>query len=231
VTVNTLDVETYDLAEASRYLRVPHSTLQWWLEGGVRSGHSYAPVIRELATGSRTLTWGEFVEAWYVRQYRREHAVELASLRQLGLRLRDHLGVRYPLAHAKPFVGPGRQLVKQLQDEIGLPQDLWIVIAGRTDQLVLTPTMTQFIDRVEFSADGLQPAVAIRPRGKSSPVGIRPDHAFGSPNVRGIRTEALAELVDAGEDLDDVATDFGITPHELRAALAYEWEQEPVAAA
>lgn len=229
--MSTLDVETYDLTEASRYLRVPPSTLHWWLEGGTRDRHSYAPVIRESATGSRTLTWGEFVEAWYVRQYRREHSVELAELRKLSLGLRERLGVRYPLAHAKPFVGEGRQLVQKVQDEVGLSQDLWIVVAGRTDQLVLTPTMTQFIERVEFSNVGLQPVVAIRPRGKSSPVVIQPDHAFGSPNVRGIRTEALVELVDAGEDLDDVATDFGLTPQELRAALAYEWEQEPAEAA
>ena len=229
--MSTLDVETYDLTEASRYLRMPQSTLQWWLEVGTRAGHSYPPVIRESATGSRTLTWGEFVEAWYVRQYRRGHSVELAELRKLSLGLRERLGVRYPLAHAKPFVGEGRQLVQKVQNEVGLSQDLWIVVAGRTDQLVLTPTMTEFIEKVEFSDAGFQPVIAIRPRGKSSPVMIQPDHAFGSPNVRGIRTEALVELVDAGEDLDDVATDFGLTPQELRAALAYEWEQEPAEAA
>lgn len=209
---------------------MPVSTLQWWLNGGTRSGRLYEPVIRESATGSNVLTWGEFVEAWYVRQYRREHGVDLSDLRELIGRLRTELGLKYPLAHEQPFVGPGRRLVKQLQDEIGLPQDLWVVVAGRSDQLVLTPTMTEFMDRVEFDAVGQQSAIAIRPRGRDSAVVIKPDQASASPNVRGVRTEVLAELVNAGEEIDDVANDFGLNVQELRDALSYEWELQPSAA-
>lgn len=229
--VSTLELETYDLTEASHHLRIPSSTLHWWLDGGKRDGRQHQPVIREHATGSRTLTWGEFVEAWYVRQYRREHLVDLSALREFIGGLREQLGVRYPLAHARPFVGPGHQLVKQVQDDVGLPQDLWIVVAGRKNQLVLTPTMSEFIEKVEFEQSGSQPAIAIRPRGRTSPVMIEPTRAFGSPNVRGIRTEALVELVNAGEDLDEVASDFGLTVHDLRSALSYEWEQETAPAA
>jgi len=229
--VSTLELETYDLAEASEYLRVPRSTLQWWLDGGKRGGKQHQPVIREQATGSGILTWGEFVEAWYVRQYRREHSVDLSALREFIGSLREQLGVLYPLAHAQPFVGPDHRLVKQVQDDVGLPQDLWIVVAGRKNQLVLTPTMAEFIEKVEFGQSGLRPAIAIRPQGPDSPVVIEPTRAFGSPNVRGIRTEALVELVNAGEDLGDVASDFSLTDHELRSALAYEWEREPAPAA
>ena len=59
---------------------------------------------------------------------------------------------------------------------------------------------------------------------------IQPDVAFGAPHVSGIRTENLAELVDAGEEIDVVAEDFGLTEAELRAALAYEWHR-PLASA
>ena len=90
--------------------------------------------------------------------------------------------------------------------------------------------MTEFIEKVEFGHEGDQPAIAIRPRGKGSLVVIQPDRAFGSPSIRGIRTDALAELVDAGEKLEDVAGDFGLSTAELREALSYEWELEPAAA-
>jgi uncharacterized protein (DUF433 family) len=229
VTLTQLEVATHDVREASRYLRVPVSTLWWWLDGGERNGRHYEPVIRESATGSDVMTWGEFVEAWYVRQYRREHHVDLSDLRQLINGLREELGLRYPLAYEKPYVGPGRQLVKRVQDEIDLPQDLWMVVAGRKNQLVLTPTMTQFIERVEFDAAD-KSATAIRPRGAGSAIVIQPDRAGASPNVRGIRTEALVELVDAGEEIEDVARDFSLPIEELREALSYEWELQPSAA-
>ena len=219
----SLDTELYDISVASLYLDVPVATLQWWLDGDTRSGTVYAPVIRKEPTGSRTLTWGEFVEAWYVRQYRREHKVHLAHLRSLIGGLRDELGVEYPLAYSTPLVGPGRKLVQQVQDAAGVPQDLWIVVAGNKGQLALTPTMTEFYERVEFDVSGEKAARAIRPRGHGTNVLIQPDQAFGAPHVNGIRTESLVELVDAGEDIEDVAADFDLDINLLKEALSYEW--------
>ena len=43
----------------------------YWLEGGVRRCHQYPPVIRTEPTGSKFVTWGEFIEARYLADYRR----------------------------------------------------------------------------------------------------------------------------------------------------------------
>src|SRR5690606_39664564 len=61
--VAVLDREMFTIGEAARLLRMPPSTLRWWLEGGTRRGKLYPPVIRREPTGSTTVTWGEFVEA------------------------------------------------------------------------------------------------------------------------------------------------------------------------
>jgi hypothetical protein len=53
---------------------------------------------------------------------------------------------------------------------------------------------------------GDKSATAIRRRGAGSAIVIQPDQAGASPNVGGIRTEALVELVDAGEEIEDVAS-------------------------
>jgi hypothetical protein len=58
-------------AEAARLLRVPQSTLHYWLEGGVRRGKSYQPILRLEPTGTRTISWAEFVEAALLRGYRK----------------------------------------------------------------------------------------------------------------------------------------------------------------
>jgi hypothetical protein len=45
VTISVLDRETYSEAEAARLLRVPQSTLNYWLEGG-RRGSKIQPDLR-----------------------------------------------------------------------------------------------------------------------------------------------------------------------------------------
>jgi uncharacterized protein (DUF433 family) len=51
---------------------------------------------------------------------------------------------------------------------------------------------------------------------------MEPTVRFGRPAVRGVSTEALWEHVEAGEDLEDVATDFELSVSDIRWALAYE---------
>ncbi len=62
MSISVLDRELYDINLAASVLHMPPSTLQWWLEGGMRNHTRYPPVIREEPTGSKTVTWGELVE-------------------------------------------------------------------------------------------------------------------------------------------------------------------------
>ncbi|MDQ3632356.1 MAG: hypothetical protein M3417_14015 [Actinomycetota bacterium] len=202
MTVAVLDREMFSEVEAARLLRVPQGTLHYWLEGGTRRGKQYQPIIRERPRDRRTVTWAEFVEAGLLRQYRRERGVPMAELRLVIDKLRAGLGVPYPLAHEQPFVGEGRQLVREIQDEVGLDPDFALVAIAR-EQLVLTSASASFVERVRW-ADGV--AVAWRPHNEpKSPVVIAPDQRFGKPMVRGISTEILWEHDDAGEDLDAIA--------------------------
>lgn len=70
----------------------------------------------------------------------------------------------------------------------------------------------------------LQEALRLHPAGRGSPVVIDRAFSFGAPTVRGIRTAAMVELVDAGEPHELVAEQFGLAPADLKAALAYEWQ-------
>ncbi|HXL17714.1 MAG TPA: hypothetical protein VN961_09365 [Streptosporangiaceae bacterium] len=99
MSVTILDREMYTEAAAARLLRVAPSTLHWWLEG---RPPRYRPVIRVEPTGSRNVTWAEFVEAGLLRSYRREHDVPLKELRDFIDRLREEFQVPYPLADRRP---------------------------------------------------------------------------------------------------------------------------------
>jgi len=219
MTVAVLDRETFSEVEAARLLRVPQGTLHYWLEGGVRRGRQYRPIIREKPRDRRTITWAEFLEAGLLRQYRRERGVPMAELRAVIDKLRAQLGVPYPLAHQQPYVGAGRQLVREVQDEVGLDPEYFLVAIAR-DQLVLTSASEAFVERVRW-ADGV--AASWRPHeDRRSPVVIAPDQRFGKPMVKGISTEVLWEHDDAGEDVDAIAEDFGLQARDVRWALSYE---------
>jgi uncharacterized protein (DUF433 family) len=217
--VSILEREIYSETEAARLLRVPPSTLHYWLNGGTKRGKTYAPVIRAEPRDDRVVTWAEFIEAGLLREYRRELRVPMLELRSFIDRLRDGLGIPYPLAHAEPFVGD-KQLVWDAQEEAGLAAEFCLVAEVR-GQLVLTPPSQSFFSRVSWNAD--QVAGAWRPANDpDSPVRVDPELRFGRPAVRGISTEAIWEHVDEGEDLEEVAQAFGMTVADVRWAVSFE---------
>jgi hypothetical protein len=120
-----LDREMFAEAEAARLLRLPQSTLHYWREGGDQRGKTHKPILRIEPTGSRSVTWAEFVEAGLLRSYR-NHRVPMNELRTFIERLRSAYGVPYPLAHHQPFVS-GRQLVYKAQLDSNLDSDFFLV--------------------------------------------------------------------------------------------------------
>jgi uncharacterized protein (DUF433 family) len=225
-----LDRELYDEALAAEVLRVPSSTLHWWLEGGDQRGRHYEPVLRPQSTGSKTVTWGEFVEARYLREYRRTLGVQLSSLRQFIGYLRYQLGVPYPLAQAQPWVGPGRHLLVAAQEAADLPAELWVCVEPQSGITLLTHPAERFLERVSFDGDEDGIVIRLHPAGKESPVVIDPQVRFGAPAVGGIPTETLAEVVNAGDSIEMVAQEFGLPLEVVIAALGYESRQARQAA-
>lgn len=97
-----------------------------WLDGYVRRAVRYPPVIRPEPTGDHIVTWGEFVELGYLREYRRK-GVPLQRLRPVIDELGREFSTPYPLAVAKPFV-VGKDLVLEIQERNDLPTAIAIVI-------------------------------------------------------------------------------------------------------
>jgi uncharacterized protein (DUF433 family) len=223
--LSMLDRELYDVTIASEVLRVPPSTLRWWLEGGVRRGRTYMPVLRPEPTGSAVLTWGELVEAGYLAGYRKAHRVRLWRLRDFIGQLREALGVPYPLATARPWVGPGPRLLLEASQVTHLDPELRPALEeASTGQLVMAGIAERFLARVEFEPPGRVEgeAARIRPIGNASPVVIDPTIHFGVATVSGISTSVLAEKVAAGEPVEAMADAYGLRVLDVVAAIDYE---------
>ena len=209
----------YSLSEAARYLQVHASTLRWWLEGGKRGERAYPPVLREEPTGTSELSWYEFLEASWLREYRGH--LSLRRLRPLIMSLREEFQVLHPLATFQPFVA-GRDLVYRLQTELDIPQGLWIVVGS--GQLVLTAQAKAFFKRVHFHPP-TGAAESFTLVNADAPVVLNPNRAFGIPTIRGVRAEILSELYEAGEPEDfitEIYTDYGITTSDIRTAVNFE---------
>lgn len=219
MSVAILNRELFTEAEAARLLRVPQGTLHYWLEGGDRKGKQYRPVLRVEPHGTRTLTWAEFVEATLLRQYRKDHEVPMAEIRDFIDVLREGSGVPYPLAHKKPFIYGGRELLNRAQDEAKLDPEYCLVATVR-GQLVLTAPAQAYIERVDWQGD--EPAAWRPHEDPRSPVRVAPNRRFGRPAVGGISTEVIWEHAYAGESAEEIAEAFDLSTTDVNWALSYE---------
>lgn len=215
-----LDRPLYTMGEAAKFLQVRRDTLRRWVEGAEIHGRQYPPVIRVSARRADEVTWAEFIEAGFLREYR-QHEVPLQRMRRFLERVRTRTGAPYPLAHFKPFVDENRRLLYDLQKESDLEPGLYLVKPGNeVDEFQLAPVVESFLDKVEFGPAGY--AERYRPEGSNSPITLDPERSFGIPQVNGVRTEVLLEAVEAGEDRDTVSREWGLTRSEIDAAVSWE---------
>lgn len=225
--IDLLERPVYGMGQVDRLLDLPHGTAERWIDGYVRKGKTYPPVVRVQSTGSDLVTWGEFVEARLLSEYRNA-GVPMLRMRPAIERLREALDTLYPLAHARPFIHE-RELVLRAQETTALEARLHLVVV-RNNQLVLTPPAEDFVTSVEFGAeDGV--VERLRPVASIHEVVVDPLRQFGSPVVRSVPTEVIAEQVAAGERLETIADLYELRPEQVEAAIRYELTRPRLAAA
>jgi uncharacterized protein (DUF433 family) len=220
--VTVLDQEVYTEGDAARLLGLPPSTLKYWLQGGVRRGVTYAPIIRPEPVDRRYVTWAEFIEAGWLRAYRRNNRVPMRELRQFITLLRDELGVPFPLAHRQPLV-TGKKLVFEAQEAAQLDPYYRLV----DQQLMLTHPGQTFMERVTWDGDL---AVGWRPvEDAASTVLVRPDVRFGRPSVGGVSTTTIFDLSEEGAAQREIAEDLDLSLKDVRWALSFEIARQAAA--
>lgn len=220
VSEELLHRPVYGMSQAARLLGLRTDGLRRWIDGYSSGGKDYAPVIRENRTGVDVVTWGEFIEAGYLREYRAKQ-VTLQYLRPVIGLMRERFNVQYPLATLQPYTS-GKELALEVQKVVGLDPDLNIVIMGRDGSLRLADHAASFLNKVDFNgASGV--AGRLFPLGKQRPIVLDPERSFGEPTVPyGVRTDVLAELVEAGEDPERVAEIYELPVEHVRQAVSFE---------
>ena len=124
-----LDRSVYQMNEAARLLGLPDKTLRRWIDGDRRFDRTIEPLIRPEHTGDANVSWGEFVEAGLLAEYR-VRRLPMEKLRPLIADLREQMGTPYPLALARPLYSDGRNLLWRLQEKSGIDEELFLVWIG-----------------------------------------------------------------------------------------------------
>lgn len=216
----------YSVTEAARIARLPSGTLWNWVRGyryPTREGTARAkPVLQaKREDGRPTLTFVNLMEA-----------VALAGFRQTGVSMQR---VRKALEYARKAMSESHPLASQriLSDGLDLfweyqeqrDPGVHLVNLVRGGQKVFPEAVERYLREVEWGQDRYVsrwwPGA---PEAGAGPVVVDPSRAFGAPVVAGtgIRTEDIFDRFSAGEPMDELSEDYGLTLAQIEAAIRTE---------
>jgi uncharacterized protein (DUF433 family) len=103
-----------------------------------------------------------------------------------------------------------------------------LIELSASGQIAMRKLFDEHLKRVEWGKVQfpvrLYPFLSAGLESAAMPIAIDPQIAFGRPVVirKGISTQAIADRIDAGETLEDLASDYDLDPREIEEAVLYE---------
>jgi uncharacterized protein (DUF433 family) len=151
-----------------------------------------------------------------LRALRTEHGLKLSAVREALHFAKKELGDDAPLASPELFASGGELFLQHYGQLINL---------NRAGQLGIWAMLQGLLTRIQWDkklAVRFFPPVPNRPEAKS--VMLDPAVSFGRPVLArlGVTTSVIVDRINAGEEPDEVASDYGATSVEIMDALAYE---------
>jgi uncharacterized protein (DUF433 family) len=219
-----LYLPAYRSAEAARLVQTTVQTITRWYHGYESRGPRLRSVLPVPQAG--LLSYMQVVEVAFVADFRRL-GVRLESLRQAYRYLRKTFQVEYPFAQLDVKTDGVSVLAEYVAHEGGRALGQMIA-ADRGGQLVWPEAILERFDQFDYEH---QLAARWHPRGRENPILVDPRIAFGAPIIEpaGIATWIIRERYEAGEEIPEIEEDFGVTPEQIAAALAFEGVELKVA--
>ena len=210
------EIPAYAIPEAAHYLGVPKSTLRAWFAGQQK----FRAVIRPADSKTLILSFSNLVESYVLSAIRRKHHIGLPTIRRGMSFLVERLGSKRPLLEEQFATLGAKLFVERVGEIINLSQP---------GQVEMTDLIHAYLERVERDAKGVP--IKLYPFMRSQPpkdqprtVVIDPQVSFGRPVLAGtgIPTAALAEQFKAGDQVPDLAKDYGASEEAVWDAIRCE---------
>jgi len=203
----------YSVEEASRYLKIPLSTMNSWVRGYSRTDkhgkkHHYEAVLKLADPERGLLSFFNLAEA-YVLRFARKKQVPLKRVRLAVEYIRAHYEGEYPLLHPQ-FATRGQSIFIR---ELGLP-----INASRHGQFGLKEILDKHLAGIKRGSDGLPEEFAPL---SNKRISINPAFSSGEPVVTGtgIMVSILVSRRGAGDSPEEISRDYGIEPKTIEQAI------------
>lgn len=221
--IDIRDRPAYTVADASRYLRLPTTTLRAWTAGRSyerRDGHQVsAPLIRIPDRRLGLLSFWNLVEAHVLRALRVRHGVSVTAVRKALHYAEGELGEKHLLLSQLLRVGGKELLLDRYGELISLSQP---------GQLVMRRMVEAYLQRIEWDDHNLPtrlfPLIDASLVSAKPSIAIDPTISFGRPVIlrRGISTAVIVSRLNAGETPAELARDYALRLEEVLDAATYE---------
>lgn len=217
------NIPLYPVVNAAQYLQMPLSTLKSWLRGrdyDAKNGKQFSqPLIQRPNPALAQLSFTNLVEAHVLRVIRQKHNIRLDKIRTALDYLESELKVPHPLARSE-FKTDGVDLFIEEIDHL--------VNVSRSGQLAMKEILRHLLTRIEWDEQGLatrlSPIIKFADQEIGNLLYIDPRISFGKPTIAGtgIPTNVIANLYNAGDELEAIAEDYNCKIEEIYAAILFE---------
>ncbi len=209
IDIDPRDLPRYAVREAADYVGVSRGGLRHWLKPPA-TGRA----VIETPEGGPTLSFYNLMEA-HVLRVATERNVPLRRIRTAVDNLRDRKpNEPHPLLSEELFTGgPLRSLfIRSLNGDVN---DI-----GNGGQMAFRQLVTRFLTRID--RDEFGNPYQLRPYGFQH-VAIHYRVAGGAPVIKGtgILIEMIASRKRGGESITDLASDYALSPSDVRDAVKY----------
>lgn len=205
-----LFVPNYQVGEAARYAHVsPQTVVDWHKDGGRKTLSA-----REKRAA---LSYMQLIEVAVVAAFRKA-GISLRQIRATREYVAKRLESEFPFAEYS-FKADGKRLVMDYEQIEGASGKGKLLRPDQGGQLAWA-TIIDRLSEFEYERKGI--VVRWHLEGPRSPIIIDPRVAFGAPTVQGTPTWVVKGRWEAGEDIQEIADDFGLKTPDILEALKFE---------
>jgi uncharacterized protein (DUF433 family) len=208
------EVPAYGLPEAAVYLKVPSTTLRYWLTGFSKR----PPIIEPVELNPIRLSFLNLLECHALAGMRKIYNLKLPKVRTALRKVSEQFPQPHPLI-TEVFLTDRKDLFIERMGQI-------VNVSRQQDQLNLD-FFHMHLERVETDSNGLFKffPFVVKPR-SSEPkiIEIDPMVGFGKPVIAGtaISTAIIASRFNARESITSLAEEYGCTPQQIEEAIRWE---------
>ncbi|MQA08380.1 MAG: DUF433 domain-containing protein [Pseudonocardiaceae bacterium] len=193
--------------EVARHLRIPESTMYYWLAEEANG----APLVHRVAPEKRgwpSVPFVAVVEAYVLRALR-DLGLTKNKIRKAAADVRRALDTPYALATKKITTDGVDIFIHYANDDLARAGD---------GQRPFREVIDDYLHYIDWDArDGFAASLRLRQYSDVAPVIIDPRFGWGAPVIASTKVpvDAIVDLWLAGESLEDVAYEYGLTRDQV----------------